>query len=213
MTRHGFPSFSLCLAFLPALLAAPGAADDLRGSLVLTPASWDLSVALTLEGASAEITLTGPDGRWFAVTFDPSGHEGYTVVVEGDGAVQERDLGNYSSGSLLTSSVDVVGNSVTEGVRTVVLERARTVGTPVYDVFPDTAGPLDLLYARGDPGDSTFQFHAGGNRGAETLDLALLTLFADGFESGDTGAWTEGRNADDSNASSESPAIPIVARR
>ena len=51
------------------------------------------------------------------------GDQPWTIVVEGDGDVSERKLGNHEAGKLLDPSVKVVSNVVDNGMRTLVVSR------------------------------------------------------------------------------------------
>jgi hypothetical protein len=98
--------------------------------------------AMTVDGeitapakGTATITLTGPSDRWFAVGFGAKimAQRPYTIVVNNTGA-EERTLGtcgteaDHCAGTPLAPSVQIVSNSVADGVRTVVLSRALVRG-------------------------------------------------------------------------------------
>jgi hypothetical protein len=71
------------------------------------------------------ITLVGPDGVWYGVGFfaQSMNDKPYSIIVDGKGAVSERQMARHQAGTLLAPSVKVVSNIVTDGQRTVVLSR------------------------------------------------------------------------------------------
>ena len=70
------------------------------------------------------MTLTGPDGVYFAVGFGQSAMKNtYVIIVDGDGNVNEQKLGDHDPGNALSGMVSVKSNSVSNGIRTVVLTR------------------------------------------------------------------------------------------
>lgn len=74
----------------------------------------------------ATLELTGPSDVWFGVGLNASlmADQPYTLVVLGNGTVQEWHLGNHLPGTQLPSSVTVLNNTVAAGQRTVVLTRS-----------------------------------------------------------------------------------------
>jgi len=86
----------------------------------------DLQLSLDQASPNATFELTGPDGAWFGVGFNARAMADapWTVIVDGAGRVTERKLGNHEPGAQLPLSVHVLSNTVTAGVRTVVLTRS-----------------------------------------------------------------------------------------
>jgi hypothetical protein len=87
--------------------------------------------------AQATLTLEGPDGVWFGAGFNATtmADAPWTVVVDGAGAVTERQLGDHTPGTALAASVTVVSNAVVGGRRTVVLTRALAGATAAHYSF------------------------------------------------------------------------------
>mmetsp|Transcript_23795 Transcript_23795/g.62253 ORF Transcript_23795/g.62253 Transcript_23795/m.62253 type:complete len:793 (-) Transcript_23795:139-2517(-) len=103
-----------------------------------TVASAQTVVAVTVALASqATITVTGPSTVWFGVGFNASSmpEQPWTLIVDGNGAVTERKLGNHEPGTLLKPSVTVVSNTVVAGKRTVVITRPLAGATADYYTF------------------------------------------------------------------------------
>ena len=73
----------------------------------------------------------------------------YAIIVEGTGAVSERQLAKESPGTLLNVSVKVVSNTVVAGVRTVVLTRALKGKTKVHYTFDPQVLQINFINALG----------------------------------------------------------------
>jgi hypothetical protein len=73
----------------------------------------------------------------------------YTIVVLGNGSVQERRLADHLEGTLLPPSVTVVSNSVTGGLRTVVLTRKLAGASPLHYTFDPSALLISFINAIG----------------------------------------------------------------
>lgn len=101
----------------------------------------------------ATITLKGPANVWFGVAFGAHAMADapWTVVVDGTGAVTEHKLAKHDAGSLLKSTVKVVSNHVTSGVRTIKLTRPLKGSTPDFYTFKvqSNDGTLPILVAVG----------------------------------------------------------------
>ena len=88
---------------------------------------------------NATITIAGPADVWFAVGFNAANMADapYTIVVDGEGVVSERKLGNHMPGTQLASTVDVISNtdSPASEVPPVKLNHA---GKPLADDTPSS---------------------------------------------------------------------------
>ena len=133
----------------------------------------DLTIDLTLDDVSgrADMILTGPDDKWFGVGFGQTvDANAYTIIALGNGDVQERKLGNHSSGTVLSSMVTVHNNSVDSGVRTVELSRDLIGDSSDHYTFSVVEGDLDLIWAVGS--SAGFGFHA--HRGTVPISLSMV---------------------------------------
>jgi hypothetical protein len=82
----------------------------------------------------------------------------WAIIVSGDGSVQERKLGHHSPGTELTPSVTVVSNTVTDGVRVVVVSRALLGATADHYTFKSVDTPsIGMINAVGS--SPTFGYH------------------------------------------------------
>jgi hypothetical protein len=163
-------------------------AQALGGQVDVSPVN-DMTAVVVVDTTadSVEITLSGRDGAWFGYGFGSDEHDGtYSIVVDLDGSVEERMLGQFAAGALLMDSVIVEQNNVQGAIRTVVLNRAITGVTSSYFTFPASASSFDGIWARGGDGQS-FSAHSssGTRRGTYSLNLTEITIdpiFRNGFE-------------------------------
>ncbi|MBN2785297.1 MAG: hypothetical protein JXR25_10740 [Pontiellaceae bacterium] len=154
----------LHLVGVAALMCQSPRAEVVGGFMELN-ASWNMYLGVLVDTAddTVHMQLSGPDNRWFAVGFNKTIMRGaYTIVVDGNGNVSERFLGDHTSGSLLASSITVHSASVTNGMRTIYLTRARTGANSSYYTFSASEDTIDLIYARGT--GTSFAYHGSSNR-------------------------------------------------
>jgi len=99
----------------------------------------------------AEITIQGPDSVWFGVGFNASlmADSPYAIIVDGEGAVQERKLAAHDPGYSLTPSVEIISNKVSSGIRTVVLHRKLQGNTREYYTFDPSSRGINFINALG----------------------------------------------------------------
>jgi hypothetical protein len=121
--------------------------------------------------AGVTVSITGPaDGNWFGVGFNAQVMFGaYAIVVDGEGAVTEHSLGLHAAGSVLTTSVTVVNNTVSADgkLRTVVVTRALAGASPLHYSFDPNKLLLNFICALG----STPQFAYHAARTTDTIAL------------------------------------------
>ena len=148
-----------------------GAAGKTGSNMVgAVDTSVGLRVGLELENdksGDAYITFIAPaSGGWFAVGFNATRMSDlpYAIVLQGDGEVSERKLGQHAAGKELSRTVEVVSNTVTEGVRTVVMRRPLTAPAPDYFTFDSSADELNVIVAGG-PG-AEMAYHGPNRTGA-----------------------------------------------
>lgn len=128
-----------------------------------------LSLRLDRAAGTALITLSGPAAAWFGVGFNATqmAERPYAIVVDGHGAVSERQLGNHNAGSLLPPSLKTLSSSVADGVRTVVLSRPLAGASPQHYSFEPLVLSLPFINAVGS--GPTFGYHKA--KTAATLHL------------------------------------------
>lgn len=116
------------------------------------------------------ITLSGPSNVWFGVGFNAleMADTPYTIIVDGNGNVTERNLADHAPGTLLPKTIKVLTDTVLNGVRTVVLTRTAQAASANYYNFSLATQQLSFLSAVGSTPD--LQYHS--NR-----TVAVLYMF------------------------------------
>jgi len=118
-----------------------------------------VTLVLDVDGTTniVKISISGPSQYWFGVGFNATimNDLPYAIIVDGNGNVQERKLANHDPGRVIQSSVKVVSNTVLNGVRTVLLQRALAGVTPDHYSFSPTVATIKFINALGDTVDFT----------------------------------------------------------
>jgi len=91
----------------------------------------------------------------------------YAIIVDGNGNVQERKLADHDPGTVLQSSVTVLSNTVTSGMRTVVLQRNIAGITPDHYSFSPSLATINFINALG----ATVDLTQHKFRGASIIEL------------------------------------------
>lgn len=95
------------------------------------------------------ITVSGPAAAWFGVGFGATAMKNtYAVIVSGQGtdvSVQERSLGDHDPGQPLAASIRLLNHTVSQGIRTVVLERPLQGTTDAHFSFNAEAAGVDVI--------------------------------------------------------------------
>jgi len=107
---------------------------------------------------TVQISMRGPADVWYGVGFDAvrMGDQPYAIIVLGGGSVQERQLGNYAAGSELDPMVTKLQEEVSNGLRTVVLQRAAAGLDTRYHSFISKES-INYVWAYGS--QSSFGYH------------------------------------------------------
>jgi len=145
-----------------------------QGSVIagMTDSLVNLSLVLNQTSEMATITITGPGDVWFGVGIyaDAMGDYPYTIVVDGNGAVTERKLGDHSPGFQLTpTQVKVLSQTVSNGRRTVILTRSLKGATVNHYSFSTTTSTFPFINAIGYGPD--FSFHQYKTSASITLAI------------------------------------------
>ncbi|AEV31050.1 hypothetical protein Oweho_0026 [Owenweeksia hongkongensis DSM 17368] len=150
-----------------AIFSSALSAQSFVGSKVLR-ASNNLSVDISTYsvGDSVNIIITGPATAWHAVGFGGNSMNGtYCIVVDGNGNVTERKLGNHNGGTQLMSSVSFSNTNVASGTRTTLIKRPLTGTTANHFTFPGNGNAVSVIWAYG----SGPNFGSHSNRGASLV--------------------------------------------
>jgi len=126
-------------------------------------------ISIHHDGQNVNISLSGPDGAWFAVGFDAEvmSDMPYAIIIDGNGNVAERKLVEHGPGSVLTPTITILSSTVIDGVRTVKLIRPLKVAQSLTYSFPSTPGSINLITAVGNGVD--FAYHKARTAGVITL--------------------------------------------
>ena len=130
--------------------------------------SLSLDITLNTNTDSVSMEFSGPSSGYYAVGFGGTGMTNtYTVVVNSNGTVQERKLGNHQGGNVLSTSV-TYNAVVAGGVRTAYIERARVGASGNHYTFSSNGGAINLIWAKG---GTSFGNHGGSNRGFASINF------------------------------------------
>ena len=154
--------FSLSL-----LIGVPLQAQIYQGSAQLGT-SISLDISLNTNADSVSIEFSGPSSGYYAVGFGATSMtNAYTIVVNANGTVAERKLGNHQGGNTLSSSISY--NAVTaSGTRTAYIDRARAGTSGNHYTFSLNGGSINLIWAKG---GTSFGNHGNSNRGIASINL------------------------------------------
>ena len=158
--KNRYLYFAMLLSFI-------GQAQIYSGTTSLG-SSMTLSVTMNTTTDSLEMEISGPSSGYFSVGFGSTGMNGtYILLVNANGTMAERKLGQYNGGSVLTSSITY--NTVTNGTtRTAYIEGSRIGATANHYTFPANGGSIPLIWAIG---GTSFGNHGNANRGIGSINL------------------------------------------
>jgi len=165
---------SICLFFVFSLICSQ--ASEYETSSVsttyvdqqLTVLSCDISMDSTSNKLT--ITLVGPSTVWYSVGFGNSYmSKTYSIIVDGDGNVEERYLIGTTSGKSLDDSFTVDSNIVSGSSRTVVLSRDLDcdLASKYHHEFSLDESKIETIYGYGTT--SYLENHGENQRGSTTL--------------------------------------------
>ena len=152
---------------LSLLIGVPLQAQIYQGSAQLGT-SISLDISLNTNADSVSIEFSGPSSGYYAVGFGATSMtNAYTIVVNANGTVAERKLGNHQGGNTLSSSISY--NAVTaSGTRTAYIDRARAGTSGNHYTFSLNGGSINLIWAKG---GTSFGNHGNSNRGIASINL------------------------------------------
>ena len=150
------------------LMAMPSSGQIYSGSTQLGGAAMSLDITLNTNTDSISMEFSGPSSGYYAVGFGATSMTNtYTIVVNANGTVVERKLGNHQGGSTLSSSISY--SAVTaSGTRTAYIDRARAGATGNHYSFSSNGGSINLIWAKG---GTSFGNHGNSNRGFASINL------------------------------------------
>jgi len=129
----------------------------------------NVTVDLDASSKSVMITISGDASAWFGAGFGSSDMSGTYAIVINSTNVWEQKLGPYAAGNTLKPSITVVSNTVTDGIRTVVVTRPAQAPTAAdYYTFDSSKPTISTIDAVG--ASQTFAHH----KSAKGLSLNLV---------------------------------------
>jgi len=136
--------------------------------------SLTLSCDILMDSAANKLTITmvGPSTVWYSVGFGNSVmSKTYSIIVDGEGNVEERYLIGTTSGISLADTFTVESNSVTDSLRTVVLSRDLNYKTPTsyHHSFSLDESTIATIYGYGTT--SYLENHGEDQRGSDTVSM------------------------------------------
>lgn len=152
----------------------------------IVPFFSDYSGKIDVTSTTVTLTLIGPSTSWLGLGFDASSMDDVgkdVVIFDSTDLMTDRTF----VGVTILPPADavqnwtVVSNVVNTGVRTVVATRARNTGDSNDYVFPFSAQPLNLVFARR-PGSRLLGWHGSGNCSATTVTLGMDSFNIERFK-------------------------------
>jgi hypothetical protein len=158
--KNRYLYFAMLLSFI-------GQAQIYYGTTSLG-SSMTLDITMNTNTDSIDIEISGPSTGYYSIGFGNTGMNGtYILLVNSNGTMAERKLGQYNGGSVLTSSIAY--STVTTGSnRTAYIEGSRIGATANHYTFPANGGSVPLIWATG---GTSFGNHGNANRGTGAINL------------------------------------------
>ena len=151
-----------------------------------TSATTGVSVHVDLNSEASSnglvtISINGPVSKWFGVGFGANtftmSDEPYTIIVDGNGEVHERKLGNHDGGSKLSPSIQLVSDKTIDGIRSVVVTRTFTGKSADYFTFnPSLDSDIAIISASGT--GPNFSYHGTKTKGGSTIQLIATSSYS-----------------------------------
>merc|ERR1712228_1166278 len=145
--------------------------DSITSKTLYGSVGESVEISLYFSVNTVEIKFNGPNEYFYGIGFNATDMNGtYAIIVVGNsGQIKERQLGLNAPGVQLKSSITVTSNTVTNGVRSVALQRDMTANDAQYYAFqPKVDQTLDIIYCYGTT--AAVQYH-GPARNTTTLSF------------------------------------------
>eukprot|EP01046_Picozoa_sp_COSAG06_P004689 COSAG06_NODE_200_length_20386_cov_35.829547_5_plen_749_part_00 len=151
-----------------------------------------LGVSLDSGSKLATITLSGPSTGWFAAGLNAElmVDQPYTIVANSSG-VHERKLGtcgteaDHCAGTPIASTLTLLSNTVSDGVRTVVMTRNFTGATKDHYTFDPTKVATMNYISASNSASQAFTFHTAKDQMKLTFASSNPTCVCDLGETGE----------------------------
>ncbi len=132
--------------------------------------NFSADIAINGTTNTTTLTLIVPDNVWFAVSFGGNNMSSGADVFRSNGSaiVDARSTGRFLPTADSQQDWSVQSNTVSGGVRTMIVTRANNTNDSNDFVFNPNTGSLTLMWAHGS--SSTYAYH-GSNRGATSVSV------------------------------------------
>ena len=132
-----------------------------------------VNIELFFDDNLMQMTYSGPSTNWYGIGFNNTVMTfTYAIIIDGEGNLQERQLGMNSPGMILPTTVEKLNDNVSNGVRTVKLSRPMIGNNSDYFTFTDEKiQNFSIIYAYGNT--PTVAYHQ--NRSWDTFYLTPPT--------------------------------------
>eukprot|EP00494_Astrolonche_serrata_P027613 UN27876 len=131
--------------------------DNVQNSISYAYATSLINVNISINEHQnlVEMRLTGPADVWFGIGFNAKrmSDSPYTIIVDGQGHVQERKLADHGPGSPLKSSLTITSNVKKNNNRTVIVTRPLSGTSSSYFNFTAKLTELNFINAIGTTSD------------------------------------------------------------
>jgi len=166
--------------------------DAIHGSFVCNGLQ-DLSIEVYVAHGQVEITMTGPQGEWFAFGFGSFRMEGTYAIIAGEDCVADYILskgtvgGDQADRKIADSPLTVLSDDTDGFFRTIKLQRPRD--HPETFSFPSNVGDLPIISAKAAYREHRVAYH-GNNRSPFRMQMQRIGGSGGSGGGGDYGNYT-----------------------
>ena len=110
--------------------------------------SLPVKFKIKINNTKVNMKISGPEDKWFGIAFNAHAMSDlpYTIIISDN--IKEYKLGNHDPGIMLNNSINIVSNTILNGIRIVELER-NVIGLTKDHYTFTTLGELPILGALG----------------------------------------------------------------
>eukprot|EP01084_Bolivina_argentea_P045649 84030_1 len=131
--------------------------DSVGSQILFTDAlspNQRVQISLFFSTKTMRMTYYGPSNVWYGIGFNNTFMQNaYSIIIDGTGAVSERQLANNAQGIGLKSTTTIVSNTVNGTTRELVLTRPMDItgarATDYYDFVASAQQSFSIIFAYG----------------------------------------------------------------
>eukprot|EP01084_Bolivina_argentea_P237166 398674_1 len=131
-----------------------------------------IMVCIDLIADMVDIYMYGPVDKWYSIGFGNTIMKN-TYAIIADDTVEEYKLGDHVAGYKLSSSISIVNDTVSAGIRHVHVSRTLTGDSDDYFSFPRDTKTIDIIWSIG-----TQKTYVGS--GMDRMGVNMLNFIAKG---------------------------------